>query len=92
MQEQNFKRKARLVGEWKMTKNELGLILKDMYENAPQGYQVAKIHLFGIKYATVILTNKYKVNDIIMASGIKPSYATEVSKGIKLSRYVEPRE
>lgn len=29
-----------------MTENELGRILKEMYENAPDGYQVANIHLF----------------------------------------------
>lgn len=71
-----------------MTKSELGLILKSMYENAPEGYQVANIHLFGVKYAEVIQERRYKVSDIIVASGINRSYATEVSKGIKLSRYV----
>lgn len=75
-----------------MTKNELGSILKSMYENAPEGYQVANIHLFGVKYASVILENKFKVIDIIVASGINKSYATEVSKGIKLSRYVVPKK
>lgn len=71
-----------------MTINELGVILKEMYINAPQGYQVANIHLFGIKYAPVILRSNFKVSDIVKASGLNPSYATEVSKGIKLSRYV----
>jgi hypothetical protein len=33
---------------------ELGQILKDMYAQAPQGYQVANIHLFGVKYASII--------------------------------------
>lgn len=74
-----------------MTKSELGRILKDMYDNAPQGYQVANIHLFAIKYASVILDNNYKIADIIHTSGLNKSYATEVSKGIKLSRYVIPK-
>ena len=74
-----------------MTENELGRILKDMYDNAPQGYQVANIHFFGVKYASIILNNNFKATDIIRASGINSSYATEVSKGIKLSRYVVPR-
>lgn len=75
-----------------MTENELGRILKEMYDNAPQGYQVANIHLFGVKYASIILENNFKATDIIRASRLNPSYATEVSKGVKLSRYVIPRE
>ncbi|MPM72637.1 hypothetical protein SDC9_119613 [bioreactor metagenome] len=75
-----------------MTENELGRILKEMYENAPEGYQVANIHLFGVKYARIILENNFKATDIIRSSGLNLSYATEVSKGIKLSRYVIPRE
>lgn len=74
-----------------MTENQLGRILKEMYDNAPDGYQVANIHLFGIKYANVILENNYKATDIIRCSGLNKSYATEVSKGIKLSRYVIPK-
>lgn len=75
-----------------MTVNELGRKLMEMYENAPKGYQVANIHLFGVKYAEVINQYDYKVSDIINASGIKKSYAAEVSKGIKLARYVVPKE
>ena len=37
-----------------MTVNDLGGKLMEMYENAPRGYQVANIHLFGVKYADVI--------------------------------------
>lgn len=74
-----------------MTENELGRILKEMYDNAPHGYQVAKIHLFGVKYASTILVANLKVSDIIRASGISQSYSTEVSKGIKLAKYVIPR-
>lgn len=74
-----------------MTENELGKILKEMYDNAPDGYQVANIHLFGVKYASIILENKFKATEIVHASGINSSYATEVSKGVKLSRYVIPK-
>lgn len=74
-----------------MSKSELGLILKNMYENAPAGYQVANIHLFGVKYASVIQEKGYKIIDIIIASGINKSYATEVSKGVKLAKYVVPK-
>lgn len=71
-----------------MTENDLGRMLKEMYDNAPQGYQVAHTHLFGVKYAQIIHDDNYKVIDIIRASGINPSYTTEVSKGIKPARYV----
>ena len=74
-----------------MVITELGVILREMYTNAPQGYQVANIHLFGIKYASVIQRRNYKVSEIVKASGLNPSYTTELSKGIKLSRYVVPK-
>lgn len=71
-----------------MTEMQLAENLKDMYENAPKGDQVAHIHLFGIKYADIILKNGYKATDIIRKSGLNKSYATELSKGIKLAKYV----
>jgi len=74
-----------------ITENELGKTLKQMYDDAPRGYQVANIHLFGVKYASIILNKNYKASDIIRASGINQSYATELSKGIKLARYVVPK-
>lgn len=74
-----------------MTINELGRILADMYGNAMNGEQVAHIHLFGVKYGKEIKSNGYKATEIIKASGLRDSYATELSKGIKLSKYVEPK-
>jgi hypothetical protein len=74
-----------------MTENELGRILKEMYDNAPAGYKVANIHLFGVEYASIILQNNFKSIDIVRVSGLNLSYATEVSKGVKLSRYVIPK-
>lgn len=74
-----------------MTKNELGKTLRDMYDNAPDKDQVAMIHLFGIKFADQII-NKYTATEIVKASGIRPSYATEVNKGIRLSKYVKSIE
>lgn len=72
-----------------MNQYELGNILRDMYNGAPKGYKVTNIHLFGIKYADIITRNNYSVKEIVKSSGLNESYATEVSKGIKLSRYVE---
>ncbi|MET3728196.1 hypothetical protein ABID52_001777 [Fictibacillus halophilus] len=68
-----------------MNINELGLILKNMYDKAPQGYQVASIHLFGIEYAEIIQRNHYSIKEILASSGLNSSYSTEISKGIKLS-------
>lgn len=74
-----------------MTENELGKILWDMYDKAPEGDKVVNIHLFGVKYASVIHENNFKAKDIIRVSGLNKSYAIEVSKGVKLARYVIPR-
>lgn len=67
---------------------ELGAILYQMYSNAPTGEQVAHIHLFGIKYGEKITANRLSIKEIIAESGIKDSYHTELSKGVKLSKYV----
>jgi len=71
-----------------MTLNELGTKLNEMYNNAPKGDTVAMIHLFGIKYANEIKESKYSKKDIIKQSGIKESYLTELTKGVKLANYV----
>lgn len=71
-----------------MTLNELGEILHDMYFNSEEGEKVAMIHLFGIKYAKDIQDVKESKKAIAKAAGIRESYGTEVSKGVKLSKYV----
>jgi hypothetical protein len=68
--------------------SELGKILREMYISAPDKEQATFIHLFGIKYGNLILSNKYSAAEIVKASGIKESYKTEVRKGINLSKYV----
>ncbi len=69
-----------------MTVNELGQKLKDMYANASKGEQVTMIYLFGIKYHKQI--QEVGVKQVIEQSGIHPSYQTELSKAVKLSKYV----
>jgi len=69
-----------------MTEKELSNILADMYNNALKGESVSMIHMFGIKYADEI--KKHGVKEIIERSGLNSSYATEVSKGMKLAKYV----
>lgn len=66
-----------------MTTEELGLKLKDMYENAPKGNKVAYIHYFGIKFAEEI--NKNSLGEVVKYANISESYATEISKAISLA-------
>lgn len=67
------------------TIEKLGNILKEMYEKADDGFQVAAIHMFGIEYAPYIIDN-FSPNAVIKASGINDSYSTELSKGLKIYR------
>jgi len=71
-----------------MTKIELGLKLKEMYDNALTGEKVAMIHLFGIKYSREIKECRASFQDIAVAAGLDRPYGTEISKGSKLSKYV----
>lgn len=64
--------------------DELGDILKDMYDNAEDSYKVAAIHLFGIKYGKYITEKSFTSKAIVKAAGINESYTTEVQKGIKI--------
>jgi 5-methylcytosine-specific restriction protein B len=74
-----------------MTLNELGQKLSDMYNNAPSGDLVAMIHLFGIKYAKEIDLGGYSKKEIAKNANIPESYGTEISKGVKLAKYVIPK-
>ncbi len=74
-----------------MTLKELGSKLSEMYNKAPKGESVAMIHLFGVKYAIEIKQSNYSKKDIIVQSGISTSYLTELSKGVKLAKYVIPK-
>ena len=71
-----------------MTLKDLSITLSDMYFNAPPKDRVTMIHLFGIKYANVILDNGYSRKEIKEKANIKISYLTELSKGIRLANYV----
>jgi hypothetical protein len=70
-----------------MDQKKLGLKLKEMYDNAPRGEQVAMIHLFGIKYPKEI--KEAGVKNVVIEAGISSTYVTEVSKGMSLSKYVK---
>ena len=74
-----------------MELKELGEKLSDMYHNAPSGDKVAMIHLFGIKYADEINLSKISNKDIAIKANIPESYKTEISKGVKLAKYVKEK-
>lgn len=71
-----------------MTAQELGEMLHEMYVKSEEGEAVAMIHLFGVKYATEIEILGVSKKEIAKAAGIPESYGTEISKGVKLARYV----
>ena len=80
-----------------MTPNELAAKLKSMYDNADENEATAMIRLFGILYAEQlkVCRKEYSVSPTRIAQMAFPNnhpYATEVSKGIKLARYVQLRE
>ncbi|MCV3373866.1 AAA family ATPase [Campylobacter lari] len=66
-----------------MTTEELGLKLKDMYENAPKGNKVTYIHYFGIIFAEEIRKNS--LNEIVKYANISKSYVAEIAKAISLA-------
>lgn len=71
-----------------MTLQQLEQILKNMYFDSNEGEAVAMIHLFGIKYASEIKSLGASMKSIAKAAEIRESYGTEISKGVKISKYV----
>ena len=75
-----------------MTVEELGMVLKNMYENAPSKEQTTMIHLFSVKYAKEIRGNGYTPKEILEVAKMPISYQVEINKGIKLAKYVSVLE
>lgn len=69
-----------------MTVDKLGQKLKEMCHNAHKGEKVTMIYLFGITYHFEI--KEVGIKQIIEQSGLHNSYTTELSKAIKLAKYV----
>lgn len=72
------------------TVHELGVKLKEMYDNAPRKEQVTMIHLFGVRYSEDI--QKVGIREVIEAAGIHSTYRTELNKAVKLAKYVTPTQ
>jgi len=75
-----------------MTPEALGATLHDMYENAKRNEAVCQIHLFGIIYGEMIRQSGIRLQDILTASGLSAGYLPELSKGVKLAKYVRLRQ
>jgi hypothetical protein len=71
-----------------MSPEELAAKLKEMYFDSKDGEAAVSIHLFGIKYADQIKESGASPAGIAKLAGVPDSYATEISKGCKLARYV----
>ena len=72
-----------------MEANELGQILSKMCQDAPKNEKVVSIYRFGIKYASEVRDlGRSGIRDVIKQSGIHSTYGVELSKAIKLSKYV----
>lgn len=68
---------------------DLGLILRKMYNSAADTNKVLSIHLFGIKYGSIIIEKKIKLVEIIKYAGLNDSYTTEINKGVNIYKYLK---
>src|SRR5450830_1438070 len=88
---QEVRRMSRRGFGMSKTPDELGRVLRRMYDDAPRGDKVASIHLFGIKYAADVHAVGANAADMVRASGLKASYVVEVNKGLNLAKFVVPK-
>ena len=80
-----------------MTVNQAVNALRSAYQKAPMGEKEVAIHLFGIKYARELRELKLlgvSMSDIVrkaqpLGKSKGANYAAEVSKGVKLAKYVK---
>jgi hypothetical protein len=71
-----------------MTTEELIAKLSEMHENALPRDSTTMIRLFGIKYANELKDCGDPITEIARRS-VGKSYHAEISKGIRLARYVK---
>ncbi len=70
------------------SEQELGALLENKYNNAEDNNKILSLYLFGIKYAGLIEKNNYNYKKIIEYANIPESLNVELSKAIKISKYV----
>ena len=71
---------------------ELGTILKQMYEDQEASSQTNATRMFAIKYGKIIEQHGYNAATLVAAAGLKESYHTEVNKGINIYRSIKTNE
>ena len=65
---------------------DLSALLKEAWEQAPEGEVVVRIHLFGLDYVDEL--QDVKLPELVAAAGIPKPYATEIRKGMRLAEFV----
>ena len=75
-----------------MTEPELGRILREMYDNAPNKEKAVQVHLFGIKYAAELSKYGISKSEVVKYSGLSHNYVTEINKGVNLANYVTVKQ
>ena len=73
-----------------MTVGEAAAVLRRMHESAPRGEKVTCLFLFGIIHADDLAA--LSVRDVVREAGVRPTYYTEIRRGIKLAKYVQIKE
>lgn len=74
------------------SEEELGEKLSKMY-NAPGVTKTTAVHMFGLKYGSVIDNNNYSCKNICEAAGLgETDYRTEVNKGLNMYRSIAKNE
>lgn len=69
------------------TVEELGRILRDMYDNAEKGDKSVAIHVFGIKFAKYMIEKGFTPKQISVAAGFGDTqYDTEINKAKNIYR------
>lgn len=82
---------AMIIHDREYTLKELGNILKNMYNNAEPGKQVAMIYIFVFKYGQH-LVDIYKSSEVVAAAELNTSYYAEVDKAYNIYRYAAKKQ
>lgn len=72
--------------------DELSAKLREMYDAAAKEDALSIVpSLFGIVYVEQIRNCGSSPSSLVAMAGIPRSYAVEINKGMRLSKYVEPK-
>ncbi len=71
--------------------HELANKLKSMYDST-NTEKAAMVHLFGIIYADEMARYGISAAEMVRVAGLTKGYNSELSKGVKLSKYVQLKD